>query len=59
VQGFYGKIVFPARFRLVASMNLCPCGAQGDPAAEVLVLCSIARARVPRNKLRDDGPLIG
>jgi magnesium chelatase family protein len=25
--------VFPARFRLVGTMNLCPCGGRGDPAA--------------------------
>jgi len=29
-----GRAVFPARFQLVATMNLCPCGARGDPAAE-------------------------
>ena len=30
-RGSAGKIVFPARFQLVATMNLCPCGARGDP----------------------------
>lgn len=29
-----GQAVFPARFVLVATMNLCPCGARGDPAVE-------------------------
>src|SRR5205823_2029507 len=29
-----GRVVFPARFQLVATMNLCACGARGDPAAE-------------------------
>jgi magnesium chelatase family protein len=29
-----GQAVFPARFVLVGTMNLCPCGARGDPAAE-------------------------
>jgi magnesium chelatase family protein len=29
-----GHAVFPARFTLVATMNLCPCGARGDPGAE-------------------------
>ena len=29
-----GRAVFPARFQLVGAMNLCPCGARGDPAAE-------------------------
>jgi magnesium chelatase family protein len=28
-----GRAVYPARFLLVATMNLCPCGARGDPAA--------------------------
>jgi len=44
-----GKAVFPARFQLVATMNLCPCGARGDPAAE----CSCSRQRLAayRDKL--------
>jgi magnesium chelatase family protein len=29
-----GRAIFPARFQLVATMNLCPCGARGDPAGE-------------------------
>ena len=29
-----GQAVFPARFVLVGTMNLCPCGARGDPAVE-------------------------
>jgi magnesium chelatase family protein len=29
-----GQAVFPARFTLAGTMNLCPCGARGDPAAE-------------------------
>jgi magnesium chelatase family protein len=29
-----GRAIFPARFQLLATMNLCPCGARGDPAAE-------------------------
>jgi len=28
-----GRAVFPARFQLVGTMNLCACGARGDPAA--------------------------
>ena len=44
-----GKIVFPARFQLVATMNLCPCGARGDPAAECS--CSATRLAAYRDKL--------
>jgi magnesium chelatase family protein len=44
-----GKIVFPARFQLVGTMNLCPCGARGDPAAECS--CSAARLAGYRDKL--------
>jgi magnesium chelatase family protein len=29
-----GMAVFPARFVLVGTMNLCPCGARGDPRVE-------------------------
>jgi magnesium chelatase family protein len=44
-----GKAVFPARFQLVAAMNLCPCGARGDPAAECS--CSAQRLASYRDKL--------
>ena len=44
-----GRIVFPARFQLVATMNLCPCGARGDPAAECS--CSAGRLAAYRDKL--------
>ena len=44
-----GKIVFPARFQLVTTMNLCPCGARGDPAAECS--CSAGRLAAYRDKL--------
>src|SRR5215216_5060476 len=44
-----GRIFFPARFQLVATMNLCPCGARGDPAAECS--CSAARLAAYRDKL--------
>src|SRR6266550_7394342 len=37
-----GRAVFPARFQLVATMNLCPCGARGDPAAQ----CSCSAQRL-------------
>ncbi len=44
-----GKIVFPARFQLVGTMNLCPCGARGDPATECS--CSATRLAAYRDKL--------
>ncbi len=44
-----GRLVFPARFQLVATMNLCPCGARGDPAAECS--CSAARLAAYQDKL--------
>ena len=44
-----GRIVFPARFQLVGTMNLCPCGARGDPAAECS--CSASRLAAYRDKL--------
>jgi magnesium chelatase family protein len=37
-----GQAVFPARFVLVGTMNLCPCGARGDPAVE----CSCSPQRL-------------
>jgi magnesium chelatase family protein len=44
-----GRAVFPARFQLVAAMNLCPCGAKGDPGAECS--CSAQRLAAYRDKL--------
>jgi len=44
-----GRAVFPARFQLVGSMNLCPCGARGDPALECT--CSAQRLTAYRAKL--------
>jgi magnesium chelatase family protein len=28
------RVLFPAAFQLVGTMNLCPCGARGDPRAD-------------------------
>jgi magnesium chelatase family protein len=39
-----GRSVFPARFRLVGTMNLCPCGGRGDARAE----CSCSPQRIDR-----------
>jgi len=44
-----GKAVFPALFQLVATMNLCPCGARGDRGAECS--CSAQRLATYRDKL--------
>ena len=44
-----GQAVFPARFVLVGTMNLCPCGGRGDPAAECS--CSAQRLSAYRDKL--------
>ena len=44
-----GRAIFPARFQLVATMNLCPCGGRGDPAAECS--CSGQRLAAFRDKL--------
>jgi magnesium chelatase family protein len=44
-----GRAVFPARFQLVAAMNMCPCGGRGDPAAECA--CSAQRLATFREKL--------
>jgi magnesium chelatase family protein len=44
-----GRALFPARFQLVAAMNMCPCGGRGDPAAECI--CSPQRLASFREKL--------
>ncbi len=44
-----GMALFPARFQLVATMNLCPCGGRGDPALECS--CSNQRLAAFRDKL--------
>jgi len=44
-----GSARFPARFQLVGTMNLCPCGARGDPGAQCS--CSAQRLARYRDKL--------
>lgn len=44
-----GQAVFPARFLLIGTMNLCPCGGRGDPASECS--CSPQRLAAYRDKL--------
>jgi magnesium chelatase family protein len=39
-----GRAVFPARFQLVATMNLCPCGGRANPCAE----CSCSSQQLAR-----------
>jgi len=43
-----GSVRFPARFQLVGTMNLCPCGARGDPGAQ----CSCSSQRIARYRDR-------
>jgi magnesium chelatase family protein len=47
------SVVFPARFQLVAAMNPCPCGWDGDPADR----CRCPRGVPPRYRARVSGPL--
>jgi magnesium chelatase family protein len=44
-----GHALFPARFQLVGTMNMCACGARGDPAVECT--CSPQRLTAYREKL--------
>jgi magnesium chelatase family protein len=44
-----GRMVYPARFQLIGTMNLCPCGARGDPSVECS--CSPQRLAAFRDKL--------
>jgi magnesium chelatase family protein len=43
-----GRIVFPARFQLLGTMNLCSCGGRGDPASE----CTCSPQRLDRYRER-------
>ena len=44
-----GRAVFPARFQLIGTMNLCPCGARGDAGANCS--CTVQRLAAYRAKL--------
>jgi len=46
-------ISFPAHFQLVAAMNPCPCGYDGDPRIE----CRCSPERIARYRGRISGPL--
>jgi magnesium chelatase family protein len=43
-----GRALFPAQLQLVGTMNLCPCGARGDPAVE----CSCTPVQLDRYRER-------
>ncbi len=45
---------FPARFQLVAAMNPCPCGHQGDPQKH----CSCNADQIQRYRSKISGPLL-
>jgi len=47
------SVVFPARFVLVAAMNPCPCGYQGDPKRA----CKCTPQQTARYRSRLSGPL--
>ncbi|MCZ6771068.1 MAG: YifB family Mg chelatase-like AAA ATPase [Proteobacteria bacterium] len=46
-------VSFPARFQLIAAMNPCPCGYDGDPALE----CRCSPDRIANYTARISGPL--
>lgn len=45
---------FPAKFQLVAAMNPCPCGYQGDPSGR----CHCTSEQVAKYKAKISGPLL-
>jgi magnesium chelatase family protein len=49
VSRVLGRASFPARFQLVAAMNLCPCGARGDSGTPCA--CTAERVHRYREKL--------
>ncbi len=48
------KVVYPARFQLIAAMNPCPCGYLGDPERH----CRCTPDQVQRYRSRISGPLL-
>lgn len=48
------KVVYPAHFMLVASMNPCPCGYYGDPGGR----CTCTRGAVDSYLARLSGPMM-
>ena len=49
-----GKVVYPADFMLIATMNPCPCGHLGDPTKE----CSCSATQILAYSKRLSGPLL-
>jgi len=48
------KVTYPARFQLVAAMNPCPCGFDGDPER----YCRCTPEQIQRYRSRISGPLL-
>ncbi len=48
------KVTYPARFQLVAAMNPCPCGFDGDPQRH----CRCTPDQIQRYRSRISGPLL-
>jgi magnesium chelatase family protein len=48
------QVTFPARFQLIAAMNPCPCGFNGDPHKQ----CRCTPDQVQRYRQRLSGPLL-
>lgn len=48
------KITYPARFQLIAAMNPCPCGFDGDPEQS----CRCTPSQIQRYRQRISGPLL-
>lgn len=48
------QLTFPARFQLVAAMNPCPCGFDGDPTRD----CRCTPDQIQRYRQRLSGPLL-
>ncbi|USN96427.1 MAG: YifB family Mg chelatase-like AAA ATPase [Candidatus Nomurabacteria bacterium] len=49
-----GRVVYPADFMLVATMNPCPCGHLGDPSKE----CTCTTTQILAYQKRLSGPLL-
>jgi len=48
------QLTFPARFQLIAAMNPCPCGYQGDPSGR----CRCTPEQIERYRGKLSGPLL-